>query len=278
MDRRAIYRIQRTVVGVVLLGIAAVAILGYAGSDAPVSLSLPETPAGEYTPVVAILGGVVVWRVADRLLGVWHWRRAGAATPLTPDGGGVASPPEFTGTVDGHSVRATHYVEQTVESDETADVTVIAATLRDPADAGVVVDPGNHGRQPVAPFDVEENADAVVDGVSAVGSDPSLAESVLTDESVRALTAAEEIGQVYAGDVTAAFHTYQPDNVNIAGFNGIQSRILWSRGDEYESKGEWTGGTDAVVTISYGTVVDDETLDEHVEAVVAVADEFERHT
>jgi hypothetical protein len=214
-----------------------------------------------------------------RALRKYYWRKTGAETSLTADGGTIG-PRAFSGTIGGHDVRAVR--GRTSEANSTSDgnkqeYTLLEAALSSEAADGVVVGPTDQDGDGFLPFDVAGNADAQRDGVAAVSNREGLAEAVLTDRVVAALGDLDELDQGYVGNVAAVSEAIADEEWATDRYY-TWPRVIDSAHDDDRPRGDWLGGRGYVNQLATDTVLDSDELERRAEAVAAVTDAFESVT
>lgn len=270
MERRARYRVVRNGVVVAVLAVAGASILAFAGT-APLGVT-PPAFAGPATPVVLILAAALLGSGSLSRLESRYWQSAGSEAGLEPESGGLFGAARFAGTVDGREVRV--HLHQVSEGKGLH--TVVRALLEGPAEDGAVVD--FTGGRTVRAFEVAEQADVEVEGLAAVGGSLAVAEAVVGGRAGDALRAVGVPGQVFVGDASRAFEGLDEFGGTDAGDAGLRLDVEQHYGGGYNPAGEPLVDDASVAHVCSRRVLDGEELRRQAEAVVAVADAFERVT
>jgi len=234
-------------------------------------LSVSQLPAGDFGTALAGFGAAIAGWVAIGQFRRREWRDAGRQVGLSPESGGLdglTSYADMSGTIRGRSVR----VRTVSEGSRNRNVlrTLIEAQLGDLPETGIVVGRTGSGTpEKSAPNfgDFSAETHTVAGEFWAVG-DEVLARDVLTREVRDALRAAGEVDGVYAGDVTGILEEAAPD---VGGAIGDKLMSV--------TTGSLTPGDGTTVRWKRkGAIIEPETIEESVDAVVAVADAFETAT
>lgn len=223
----------------------------------------PGVPSGDTGVLaVALVAAAVVFAVTA-VLATRPWRAAGSEAGLSADGLGIVGEPTLTGRRRGRDVRVRTTKRKTSASaaDRSGEekFTVVEADLQGPADAGAVVgagdfDFGDEGRT----HQHREN------GMKAVSDDSAAPEVLLTGDARTALEGIDLDDKVYAGDAAGL--------LTDTGGGGLAAM---ARG---LAKGRVPGDAGTVTHETKGVELDGEAMDRRLEAVVAVAEEFETAT
>ncbi len=224
-------------------------------------------PVGVFvaTLVLIVVGTTVVGRLRVR-----EWRAAGRRVGLEPEGGGLFGTPDLAGTVDGRRVRARTIERRTSTSgseSSTSTFTVVETDLRAPADRGLIVAAPDAGADVV----IGEAPDRETVGeYEVVAGSFDLARAVLSERVRSTLATPTLLESVWAGDATEAMLDAIPDGDGLTGMlaGAMEEKIASKFPDE----------PDTVGTQTKGLLLDPAELEAQVEAVLAVAEEFEHAT
>jgi hypothetical protein len=268
MNRTTQFSVIRLGVVAAVLAIAVGAILAFAGTS-PLGWT-PPAVAGPFTPFVVIfVAAVGGWLSLGRLRSR-YWTSAGRQAGLAAESGGLFGSTSFSGTVDGREVRV--HLHQVASGKGLH--TVVRALLDGPADDGAVVDVTD-GRT-VRAFEVAEQADVEVDGLAAAGGSRAVAEAVVTDGAGEALRAIGYPGQVFVGDASRAYEDLERLSGSDVGDPDLRLDVEQHYTREDDPTGEPLVDAASVTHVTSRQVLDGDELRRQVEAVVAVADAFER--
>lgn len=265
--RNSLYKLAGLGWAFLVFGAMAVAVIPDVDPTLAPSTVPGPGPVGVFVAalVLILFGTTVVGRLRVR-----EWRSAGRRVGLEPTDGGLLGTPDLAGTVDGRRVRARTIERRTSSSGSesgTTTYTVVETDLQAPADQGLVVATPDAGADVV----IGERPDPeTVDDHEVVAGSPELARAVLTDRVQSALAAPALLESVWAGDATGALLAAIPEGDGLAGMltNAMQEQV--------ESK--FPDAPDTVGTQTKDLILDPGELEAQVEAVLAVADAFERAT
>jgi hypothetical protein len=241
-------------------------------------LSPPALVFGEVDVLVLMLAGAGILVVRpSRFVRRRYWRltatEAGLGSP-TQNTSGTA---EYTGTVQGRTIRARTGSTNALtspSSQSTGTYTVVEAKLEHTAADGVVV--GQRAQNAlVTPYDVATYADCERDGVVAVSNDDDLAESILTDSLRDALSAVDDLHQLYVGNAKVAADSLPADDRTVVGTPPGITRAVDAAHDPDMTGGDWLGGNKWVTHVSDGMILDSDELQRQAEAVATAADIFD---
>lgn len=253
--------------GVWFLAVAASLVLVVSGNARPyVSPDvIPYGALGAFGAAILLIvaGSYVIGRFEAR-----DWTTMGRAVGLEPDGRSLLGKPDLTGTVDGRAVSVSTYkVKRSSAGDEgsrSATYTLVEAALREQETDGYILGRGDAGSlDDDIPHQVQrkdlEGECYVVGGVSA-----DYGRTVLTGRVQDLLRESTAVDAVVVGNPVDAILSVLPDDVGKLG-----SMVT----SGFESKLEAKQSFDAT-TVSHnarGAVLDAETLQAQIDAVVVVA-------
>jgi hypothetical protein len=214
-----------------------------------------------------VLGGLVVSQLKKRA-----WKRAGRRANLTPDGSGFFGNPDLVGTHKGRSVTVRTVKRKTGSSGEGGSnkttYTIVEADLDEPAADGIVAGLGAEDADTNFGELATQLETTTVNDFQAVTDAPERARDLLDGKTQRALEGPERVDTVLVGDASSVLVDAIPDG---------EGMLAEKMTDAMKSKieKEFPGDADTVTVQSKGLLLDASALEEQLDAVATVANEFE---
>lgn len=236
------------------------------------------------------------------LMEAWEWEAVGRPAGLLPIDGEPrrdelskkqksTSTPILTGRVRGRLVRALSVRESQGTGQGSRTATIIETDLRDPSDAGVIIEPAGDGflleTIGSAPGEIGIYEDGIYeDGpnvpgprFAAVADPPELAQRLLSGRPRDAISAIQPFHRLLVGNAERTLHAALPDWED----KSPDIPLLGSAVDQGMKRliqGSRVRGDAQTVThyLAGETIRDPEVLEQHAKSVVAVAEAFEKAT
>jgi hypothetical protein len=272
-----------------LAGLALPVFIATVAGYAEPYVSPPSEPLFGLGLIAAVgIGGLL----ANRFVEAWHWAAVGREAGLAPAETGLPRPAlardddalvgksVLSATVRGRPVRARVYTRSKEggadDSSESTTFTVVEADLAQPADHGVIV-----SRVEGGVTDLPEGTTTVHDDpFAALADEASQAEGLLSGDAREALLSVEEFTLLFVGHAEKTVEDAMPDYgdqvPDVAGFS--VGSMLQEGLESLLSSHVVEGDRQTVTHRMEGVLLDPGELRRQVEAVVAVADVYERAT
>jgi hypothetical protein len=270
--KHSVYSVGTVAWGVVVFGLT---VLVYSGQAAPF-LTPSMFPLGGIPGFIAFVAGLLV---AGALVIEWlqkrAWVGAGRQARLEPAERTLYSKPDLVGTVDGRPVRVRtmkrHSGGGGDSESSTEMVTVVETDLDHTPEEGLVI--GGQGEDaPSGMGSMALDLEAQTVGEFAVVGEPAgIAPEVVTQRARSALAEPDLNDAVLAGEASS---------ILLAGVPSFGGGVGGSLSDGLESRltEAVPGDADMVRTETSGVLLDAEEMAAQIDAVTAVAQEFEQAT
>lgn len=270
--KNTVYSLSTVVWVMAVFGATLAVLLGETAPYVTMSMLPVEGPVPMFgaAAALAIAGALVVGRLKKRA-----WRRAGREANLTSEGG-LFGTPDLVGDRGGRPVRVRTITRKTgggggeAGGSSKTTYTIVEADLRGPAREGLIVglDDGDLGDFGSGAINAETDSTGEF---SILESAPGLGGAVLTGRARNVLAGPTRTDSVLAGNASGVFMDEIPEADGMVG-------SLFTKGAEKMVDEGIAGDESTVRAETKGLLMDGKEIARQVEAVVAVADEFEATT